>query len=542
MRDAISTGALQGGAAADDAGVAADGRSDAEDLARLGYRQELKRDLGSLSAFAAGFSYVSILTTVFQLFVIGYAFGGTRFFWTWPVVFLGQLAVALNLAEVGSHYPVAGSVYQWGRRVSAGPPGWLAGWLKLLGDVVSVAAAAIALQAILPSVWSGFQFLGGDPSLTSRDGAANAVLLGAGLIVLTTAINMAGVKAMAYVNDIGVMAELGGVVLLIAALFLHAVRGPAIVLEPVYGPPSSLGTGAAGLLAAALMPAYVLYGFDSAGSLAEETRHPRRIIPRAILKAIVASGIGGALLILAALMAAPSLTDGRLATEGLAYVVVSALGPTLGKVFLVDVALAVCVCTLAIQTGASRLAFSMARDGALPCAAALSRVSARTKTPVAPAIVVGALACGMLAVNYGEAQLFVLITETAVLLVNLSYLLVTAGMLVRRLRGWPGRPEAGVFSLGRAGLALNAAAVAWGVALIANIAWPRHDGGGPAWLEYFPLIGVAGATAAGLALFLAMKRPRGDTAAPPGEAPAPHEARGALAERAASAAQIDLVT
>ncbi|WP_437774486.1 amino acid permease [Sorangium sp. So ce1097] len=539
MRDPISTRAPREGRAADDADLAAESRSDAEDLARLGYRQELKRDLGSLSAFAAGFSYVSILTTVFQLFVIGYAFGGTRFFWTWPVVFLGQLAVALNLAEVGSHYPVAGSVYQWGRRVSAGTPGWLAGWLKLLGDVVSVAAAAIALQAILPSVWSGFQLLGGDPALTSRDGAANAVLLGAGLVVLTTAINMAGVKAMAYVNDIGVLAELGGVVLLIAALFLHAVRGPAIVLEPVYGPPSSLGTGAAGLLAAALMPAYVLYGFDSAGSLAEETRHPRRIIPRAILKALVASGIGGALLIMAALMAAPSLTDGRLATEGLAYVVVSALGPTLGKVFLVDVALAVCVCTLAIQTGASRLAFSMARDGALPCAAALSRVSARTKTPVAPAVVVGALACGMLVVNYGEAQLFVLITETAVLLVNLSYLLVTAGMLARRLRGWPGRSAAaaGVFSLGRAGLALNVAAVAWGVALIANIAWPRHGGGGPAWLEYFPLIGVSCATGAGLALFVAMQRPRGAPQAAHGE-----REQGALAERATSAAQIDLAT
>ncbi|AUX44669.1 amino acid permease [Sorangium cellulosum] len=493
------------------AAAAAADQSDAEDLARLGYRQELKRDLGSLSAFAAGFSYVSILTTVFQLFVIGYTFGGTRFFWTWPVVFLGQLAVALNLAEVGSNYPVAGSVYQWGRRVWSGYPGWLAGWLKLVGDVVSVAAAAIALQAILPGLWGGFQLLGGDPSLTSRDGAANAVLLGAGLVVLTTAINMAGVKVMACVNDLGVLAELGGVVLLIGALLLHAVRGPEVVLAPVYGPPSSLGTGVAGLLAAALMPAYVLYGFDSAGSLAEETRSPRRIIPRAILKAIVVSGVGGALLIVAALMAAPSLTDGRLSSEGLAYVVVSALGPTLGKVFLADVALAVCVCTLAIQTGASRLAFSMARDGALPGAAALSRVSPRTRTPVGPAIAVGALACGMLLVNYGEAQLFVLITESAVLLVNLSYLLVTSGMLVRRLRGWPGHASARgeVFSLGRAGLALNAAAVLWGIALIANIAWPRHDGGS-AWMQYFPVLSVIGTVALGLALHAATQRPRGE--------------------------------
>src|SRR5690349_5024248 len=71
-----------------------------EDLSAFGYRQELRRTLGGFSAFAAGFSFVSILTTVFQLFAFGYSLGDTLFFWTWPLVIIGQLLVALNFAEL----------------------------------------------------------------------------------------------------------------------------------------------------------------------------------------------------------------------------------------------------------------------------------------------------------------------------------------------------------------------------------------------------------------------------------------------------------
>ena len=65
--------------------------ADAADLGSFGYEQKLHRSIGSFGSFAAGFSFVSILTTVFQLFSFGFGFGGPSFFWTWPVVFAGQL-------------------------------------------------------------------------------------------------------------------------------------------------------------------------------------------------------------------------------------------------------------------------------------------------------------------------------------------------------------------------------------------------------------------------------------------------------------------
>jgi len=54
--------------------------------------------LAASRPFAAGFSLrLPSSTTVFQLFFLGFGFGGAAFFWTWPVVFFGQLLVALEL-------------------------------------------------------------------------------------------------------------------------------------------------------------------------------------------------------------------------------------------------------------------------------------------------------------------------------------------------------------------------------------------------------------------------------------------------------------
>src|SRR5260370_17947144 len=86
------------------------------DLARFGSPQELHRRVGSFASFAAGFSFVSILTTVFQLFFLGYGFGGAAFFWTWPVVFAGQMLVALNFSPLAAPFPISRAIYPWSSR------------------------------------------------------------------------------------------------------------------------------------------------------------------------------------------------------------------------------------------------------------------------------------------------------------------------------------------------------------------------------------------------------------------------------------------
>ncbi|HEY4457286.1 MAG TPA: amino acid permease [Pseudonocardiaceae bacterium] len=471
--------------------------TDTDELAGFGYPQQLHRRLGGYASFAAGFSFVSILTTVFQLFAFGFSFGGPAFFWTWPLVFAGQLTVAFVFAELAARYPIAGCVYQWSRRIGTELVGWFAGWLMLIGQIVSVAAAAIALQVVLPSVWSGFQLVGGSPDLSTITGSTNAILLAIVLVTVTTVINAVGVRLMALINSIGVTCELVGVAVLVALLFGHARRGPGVVFDT--GGHSGYIWG---FLISALMAAYVMYGFDSAGELSEETRAPRRTAPRAILRALYASGIGGALLLVAALVAAPSLTDGNLATGGLPYVLTSQLGTGLGRALLIDVAIAIAVCTLAIQTAASRMVFSMARDRMLPGHHVLGRVSPRTGTPIVPSVVVGVLALLILLINLGQAQLFTAVTGVAVVIVYLAYLLVTVPTLIARLRGTLPQADRAHFSLGRWGVPLNVVAVLWGGFMVVDMGWPRaavYDPSGTHWYLrwYAPLlVGVVLATGA----------------------------------------------
>jgi urea carboxylase system permease len=451
--------------------------SDTHELAGFGYKQELNRSLGSFSSFAAGFSYISILTGVFQLFAFGFAFGGPAVWWTWPIVFLGQMAVALCFAELAGQYPLAGSVYQWSKRISSDFTSWMAGWIMVVGSIVTVAAVAVAWQVILPQVSTSFQFIGSSKdagTYLTPDGAKNALLLGAILVVFTTAVNMVGVRLMARINNIGVIAELIGSVLLIVLLVFHFTRGPGVITH-------SLGLGAGhqwgyfgAFIIGGIMSAYVMYGFDTAGTLAEETNDPRRHAPPAIIRALATAAVIGGLLILFAVMSVKDINDKNIGLLGLPYIVKQALGNTTGNIFLIDSAIAITVCCLAVHTACIRMMFAMARDGRLPFGPQVARVSGRGKVPIVPAIVVGVLTIALLAVNIGNQSAFLALISVAIIMFYLAYLCVTGPMLLRRLRGtWPKPDHGPYFSLGRWGLLVNAFAVVYGALVAINIAWPR---------------------------------------------------------------------
>jgi urea carboxylase system permease len=453
-------------------------RADSDELAQFGYKQELDRSLGSFSSFAAGFSYISILTGVFQLFGLAFLFAGPAFIWSWPIVFIGQMLVALCFAELAGQYPLAGSVYQWSKQTARAFTSWMAGWLLLIGSIVTVAAVAVAYQVILPQVSSSLQFVGhaSDAGLTNTPGGAqNAVILGIGLVVFTTIINMIGVKLMARINNAGVAAELVGVTLLIILLAVHITRGPGVVFE-------TNGTGAGhdwgyfgAFLTGSIVSVYVMYGFDTAGSLAEETNNPRKHAPPAIIRALAAAGLAGALLILVAMMTLSNVSAKEIGTLGLPFVVKDALGDTLGDIFLIDSAIAITVCCLAVHTAGIRMMFSMARDNRLPLGSRVARVSGKSKTPIVPAVVIGGLTIGLLLINIGNQRVFSVLVSVAIILFYLAYMCVTVPLLLARIRGdWP-RPEHGpFFSLGKWGLPVNIVAVVYQTIAVVNLAWPRE--------------------------------------------------------------------
>src|SRR5689334_12087948 len=196
--------------------------TDHNDLASFGYRQELKRSMGSFSSFAAGFSYISILTGLFQMFHLGYGIAGPGFFWTWPFVLTGQLLVALCFAELASRFPLSGGVYQWAKFTGNSFFGWMTGWIYLACLIVTLGAVAMALQVSLPQISGSFQLIGN--SADAKSIAINAILLGSILIVISTLINARGIKLLAVINNIAVFTELLGIIILIVLLLLHKER------------------------------------------------------------------------------------------------------------------------------------------------------------------------------------------------------------------------------------------------------------------------------------------------------------------------------
>src|SRR6476619_2974714 len=439
--------------------------TDNKDLASFGYRQELRRSMGNFSSFAAGFSYISILTGLFQMFHLGYGVAGPAFFWTWPFVLVGQLLVALCFAELASRFPLSGGVYQWAKFTGNPFIGWMTGWIYLACLIVTIGAVAMALQVSLPQISGSFQFI--ESSNEAKSVAMNAILLGSILIVISTVINARGIKLLAVINNIGVFTELIGIIVLIVLLFLNRERYP---IEAVVNIQNS-GTGFKSfpdltvlMAATALTASYVLYGFDTAGTLAEETHDPRKKAPRAILQALLSAGFAGLLVLLLALMAAPDLSNPDLGNirGGLPMLVKSVLGETTGRLFLCIVIFAIIVCTLAVHSGSVRLMFAMGRDGYLPFSKSLSKVSTTTHTPVLATLACGLGALIILAINLQFPKVFELVTSIAILWANLAYWIVVAVQLKNRLNpaGKAMNTDAR-FSLGKWGLPINILALIW---------------------------------------------------------------------------------
>jgi urea carboxylase system permease len=480
--------------------------TDNNDLAGFGYRQELKRSIGSFSSFAAGFSYISILTGLFQMFYLGYGVGGPGFFWTWPFVLAGQLLVALCFAELASRFPLSGGVYQWAKFTGNPFIGWMTGWIYLACLITTIAAVTMALQVSLPQISSSFQVIG--TSNDPKSVAINAILLGSILIVTSTIVNARGIKLLALINNIGVFAELVGVIFLIVLLFLSRVRSPveAVVHIKYTGSEfKSFPDMTILMAAAALTASYVLYGFDTAGTLAEETHDPRKKAPRAILQALLSAGFAGLLVLLFALMAAPDLGNPDLGniSGGLPMLVKSVLGETAGSLFLCIVIFAITVCTLTVQSGAVRLMFAMGRDGCLPFSESLSNVSSKTHIPILATLVCGLGAIIILAMNIQFPKVFELITSISILWANLAYWIVVALQLKNRfISGRYGADTDARFNLGKWGFPVNILALIWSTFMVINVSWPRTATYGLEWYHrYSAWIYTAGLICLGASIY-----------------------------------------
>jgi amino acid transporter len=476
------------------------GTEEGDRLAALGYRQELSRVLSLFDNFSVAFAYLSPMVGIYSLYVLGLATGGPRYIWTIPIVVGLMMLVALVFGELASEYPLSGALYQYGKYNVGARYGWYVGWIygfALLATVASVDSGAVGYVAALSNVWFKTHM-----NLANHE--TIFVVTGA-IIVLSAILNSIGAKLMGLVARFGVYVETIGTFGVFLALAIHGfhqgfgflwtTQGVQHVAHNPYGVNfgGNWWTGAA--FVAVLANVYIFYGFESAGDISEETVEAHRQVPRAMRNALLYGGIASFVLVLGLLLATPKSGIGGVVTGGIP-VLLAALPSWLQDFFLVMVIIAFFSCGTAVQGAGARVAYALARDGAIPGSNVLKKVSARHKAP-ANAILVGTvipfLFLLLVLVNPSKPvhilwfdypaninALYALVSF-AVSGIYLSFFLTVLGSVIARARGW--KPN-GSFTLGRWGMPVSIGGLVYLGLMLINIVWPSALSSGRALFNY----------------------------------------------------------
>lgn len=435
------------------------------DLAQFGYKQQLNRTIGPYTSFALAFSMISVTTTVFTLFAQPFqALGGVAI-WLWLPVGAGVLLITLVYGHLAARLPVTGYAYQWASRIVSPHYGWFTGWNALLCTLVGSAGISVSLASVFaPDIWS---------NPTHWDVALLAV---AGIVVAVT-INVLSIKAAGLVNNTGASLELFGtlgatLLLGIGLFFFHHVQGPHVLVQS--GSSTGAGVGFSTIGLALLLPVWTLAGWEGSADLAEETSDPRRTAPRAMLRAVVVSGVAAFVVYAVFAMA----IRGPIAhtVNGTANPMVAIFSDHFGGIgsdLLQIVAfVAMLSCLLANITCATRTGFSLARDRMLPFSRVWSSVNGATATPVYTIIAVGVFAITINLLSGGFVSNVLAVVNVAL---YLTYGSTCVAVLIAHRRGTIPQAPPGFFGLGRWLVPVAATCVVFAVAVVVFMVGPASS-------------------------------------------------------------------
>ena len=380
--------------------------------------------------------------------------------WLWPIVAVGQILVALVIAQFAARIPLSGSSYQWASQLTNPKIGWVFGWLTFCYLVLGVVAVddALASMALMP-------LLGLEPS----ENVARLITLVVLLIQAVLAI--ASTRIVGMLNSAAVGVEVVTVVVLVVVLGIAvAVTGEGSVANLTShgiteNAPDYFAVGG-GLMAAMIMGLTTLVGFDSAANLAEEAKDPYRSVPFAIVGSVVVAGLLGMLFLIALTVAIDDIPKVSASSSPVATVLRDQLGPVMEAALLVAITLAFFGAGMVTLTTCSRIVYVMARDSRFPAHQLMRRINPRTQTPV-PATILILVIGVVLMVAMPGAALLKLITAGTILPAILYLSTVVLYLSVRKRLA---RKE-GAFDLGRFELPVAIAALVWGaVALFVLVA------------------------------------------------------------------------
>src|ERR1051326_6274705 len=356
---------------------------DEKTLRSMGYAQELSRRMGAFSNYAISLSIICILAGCITSFQVGFcSVGGASIGLGWPLVCAFSMVVAVTMGQVASAFPTAGGLYHWASILGGKGWGWATAWFNLAG-LITVSAAFNA---------GAYDFIAGAFNLAAVPHARDYKI--AGLLAITlsqAAFNHKGIRATTRLTDFSgyfILVLAGLLTAVMLAFAPHWNWGRLLEFRNYSGIPANDSVfprteNIPWLFALGfLLPAYTITGFDASAPIAEETIGAAQNVPRGIVRSVVVSGLFGWAMLCAIVLAIPDMDQAAAKGGDVFYWIIKSVLPGPLALFLfLGIGVAQYLCGLAGLTSASRMAFAFARDGGLPAARILRRVSPSARTP-----------------------------------------------------------------------------------------------------------------------------------------------------------------
>ncbi|PFH46622.1 hypothetical protein AMATHDRAFT_154317 [Amanita thiersii Skay4041] len=373
---------------------------DEAELARMGYKQELKRELGLLQNFGVSFSIISVITGIPSLFLYGLNTGGPAVMvWGWVAASCFTMLVGLAMAGESYSHPTSGGPYFWAAMLSkperAPLASWITGWFNLLGQVAITTGISFACANFLSTACTlKTKF---EPTPKTTIGIYAAVLFTQGLT------NTFGVHLLHYLNNVSVWWHAVGTFSLVVAILAKAPSHQSgdfvfrrfIDATGVDGVGWGVRASNAYVVVIGLWHAmnleYLmtlsLSGFDASAHMTEETRNAAMSGSIGIVMSIGMSAILGWFLILGLLFSIQDLDATLTSKTGqpVTQIFLDTVGENGAIVLMVIVIGAMYFCgqvpTFSI-TSNSRMMYAFARDGGIPGHQFFSKVNKKWRSPI----------------------------------------------------------------------------------------------------------------------------------------------------------------
>ncbi|MBF6592088.1 MAG: amino acid permease, partial [Ktedonobacterales bacterium] len=380
-----------------------------------GEGQHLKRSLGALSLTAMGIGAI-VGTGIFVLTGVAAArYAGPGLVLSFIAAGIVSGLAALCYAEFASSVPISGSAYTYSYATLGELVAWIIGWDLILEYAVGAAAVAIGWSAYLSDFLRGALGLNLPKALTASPFSGGIINLPAlFIILLVTALLIAGTSESAKVNNVIVLIKLTVIVFFLVVGFGH-------IRTSNWNPFLPFGVG--GIFRGASIIFFAYIGFDMVSTSAEETRNPGRDLPRGIIFSLLICTLLY-ILVAAVLTGIVSYKQLNVASPVSRAMILIGLN---WAASLISIG-AICGLTtvlIILLYGQSRVFFSMSRDGLLP--GLFSRIHPRFHTPYLSSALVGVVVA--LVAAFTPIDVVAELTNIGTLS---AFVLVSLGVLVLR--------------------------------------------------------------------------------------------------------------